>query len=494
MIDTKAIRTKLLDLAIQGKLTEQKAEDGTSFELYEALQKSRTELEKKGVIKKRKPLDEIKEKEKTIPIPVSWKWVRLGELIVSISGGKSFKCLESMPDDNQMGVVKVSAVTWGAFQQNESKTCLSADMWNEDYRIKSGDFLISRSNTDEFVGNCVIVEDITKRLMLSDKILRIEYLAGIDKWYILYAMRTRFIREQIISIATGTSASMKNISRDGICSLLIPLPPIKEQARIVEKLSKIKDILTKIDDDQIQYAKDTETLKAKLIEAGLRGKLTEQLPEEGTAEELYQQIQAEKQRLVKAKKIKKEQPLPPIETKDIPFPIPTNWKWVRLGDIARKIASGNTPTGGRNSDVYAQSGYCLFREQNIYNDGIHEEGMVYITEELLATRENSTVYAGDILLNITGGSIGRCAVVPDSFDRGSVNQHILIIRMIDERLRHYIHKVICSPYAQKYINQKAFGDKGGFSGTRCKMMPIPLPPLEEQKRIVERIDSIYASI
>ena len=312
MIDTKAIRTKLLDLAIQGKLTEQKAEDGTSFELYEALQKSRTELEKKGVIKKRKPLDEIKEKEKTIPIPVSWKWVRLGELIVSISGGKSFKCLESMPDDNQMGVVKVSAVTWGAFQQNESKTCLSADMWNEDYRIKSGDFLISRSNTDEFVGNCVIVEDITKRLMLSDKILRIEYLAGIDKWYILYAMRTRFIREQIISIATGTSASMKNISRDGICSLLIPLPPIKEQARIVEKLSKIKDILTKIDDDQIQYAKDTETLKAKLIEAGLRGKLTEQLPEEGTAEELYQQIQAEKQRLVKAKKIKKEQPLPPI--------------------------------------------------------------------------------------------------------------------------------------------------------------------------------------
>ena len=157
MIDTKAIRTKLLDLAIQGKLTEQKAEDGTSFELYEALQKSRTELEKIGVIKKRKPLDEIKEKEKTIPIPVSWKWVRLGELIVSISGGKSFKCLESMPDDNQMGVVKVSAVTWGTFQQNESKTCLSADMWNEDYRIKSGDFLISRSNTDEFVVNCVIV-------------------------------------------------------------------------------------------------------------------------------------------------------------------------------------------------------------------------------------------------------------------------------------------------------------------------------------------------
>ena len=86
--------------------------------------------------------------------------------------------------------------------------------------LSLGIFLISRSNTDEFVGNCVIVEDITKRLMLSDKILRIEYLAGINKWYILYAMRTRFIREQIISIATGTSASMKNISRMGFVHYL----------------------------------------------------------------------------------------------------------------------------------------------------------------------------------------------------------------------------------------------------------------------------------
>ena len=477
MIDTKAIRTKVLDLAIQGKLTEQKAEDGTSIELYEALQKSKTELEKKGVIKKRKPLDEIKEKEKTIPIPVSWKWVRLGELIVSISGGKSFKCLESMPDDNQMGVVKVSAVTWGAFQQNESKTCLSADMWNEDYRIKPGDFLISRSNTDEFVGNCVIVEDITKRLMLSDKILRIEYLAGINKWYILYAMRTRFIREQIISIATGTSASMKNISQDGICSLLIPLPPIKEQARIVEKLSKIKDILIKIDDDQIQYAKDTETLKAKMIEAGLRGKLTKQLPEDGTAEELYQQIQLEKRELVKAKKIKKTQPLPKIEDKEIPFEIPFTWKWVRLGEII-SLLSGTDLTPEGYNDTGDGIPY-MTGASNIVNGHL-------ITNRWTLTPKNIT-HEGELLLVCKGSGFGKTVVC--DVKEAHIARQFMSIRTIKDVEIQYVDYFLA--FSIRSIREAGKGLIPGIDRDTVLRMLMPLPPLAEQRRIVDRIASLY---
>lgn len=96
----------------------------------------------------------------------------------------------------------------------------------------------------------------------------------------------------------------------------------------------------------------------------------------------------------------------------------------------------------------------------------------------------------DILLNITGGSIGRCALVPDNFTKGSINQHILIIRMIDPRLRFYVHRCICSPYVQKYIKGNAVGDKDGFSGGRCKNLLIPLPPLNEQKRIVEKLETL----
>lgn len=228
------------------------------------------------------------------------------------------------------------------------------------------------------------------------------------------------------------------------------------------------------------------------MDLALRGKLTEQLPEDGTGQQLFQHIQERKAVLAGTGKAKKQESLIPLTKEDIPFEILDNWQWVRLGDITAKITSGSTPTGGKKSDAYVDKGFCFFREQNIYNDGIHSEGMVYITEQLLNTRENSTVIAKDILLNITGGSIGRCAIVPDDFSKGSINQHILIIRMVEEETRFFTHLVLCSPYAQNHIKSKAVGDKDGFSGGRCKYMPVPLPPLPVQKRIVSIIHSAFS--
>ena len=237
---------------------------------------------------------------------------------------------------------------------------------------------------------------------------------------------------------------------------------------------------------------DTQAIRKKILDLALRGKLTEQLPEDETGQQLFQHIQERKAVLAGTGKTKKQESLPPLSEEDIPFEIPDNWQWVRLGDITAKITSGSTPTGGKKSDAYVDKGFCFFREQNIYNDGIHSEGMVYITEQLLNTRENSTVIAKDILLNITGGSIGRCAIVPDDFSKGSINQHILIIRMVDEETRFFTHLVLCSPYAQNHIKSKAVGDKDGFSGGRCKYMPVPLPPLPVQKQIVSIIHSAFS--
>lgn len=237
---------------------------------------------------------------------------------------------------------------------------------------------------------------------------------------------------------------------------------------------------------------DTQAIRKKILDLALRGKLTEQLPEDGTGQQLFQHIQERKAVLAGTGKAKKQESLIPLTKEDIPFEIPDNWQWVRLGDITAKITSGSTPTGGKKTDAYVDKGFCFFREQNIYNDGIHSEGMVYITEQLLNTRENSTVIAKDILLNITGGSIGRCAIVPDDFSKGSINQHILIIRMVEEETRFFTHLVLCSPYAQNHIKSKAVGDKDGFSGGRCKYMPVPLPPLPVQKRIVSIIHSAFS--
>lgn len=237
---------------------------------------------------------------------------------------------------------------------------------------------------------------------------------------------------------------------------------------------------------------DTQAIRKKILDLALRGKLTEQLPEDGTGQQLFQHIQERKAVLAGTGKAKKQESLIPLTKEDIPFEIPDNWQWVRLGDITAKITSGSTPTGGKKSDAYVDKGFCFFREQNIYNDGIHSEGMVYVTEQLLNTRENSTVIAKDILLNITGGSIGRCAIVPDDFSKGSINQHILIIRMVEDETRFFTHLVLCSPYAQNHIKSKAVGDKDGFSGGRCKYMPVPLPSLPVQKRIVSIIHSAFS--
>lgn len=237
-----------------------------------------------------------------------------------------------------------------------------------------------------------------------------------------------------------------------------------------------------------------EDLRQAVLQAAIQGKLTKQLPEDGNAADLLAAIKAEKEQFIKEKKIKKEKSLAPISEDEIPFEIPDNWIWVKLGELTSKIGAGSTPSGGKNSDVYVQCGIKFLRSMNIYNDGLHYSGMVYISPSLANERQNSAVYGKDILLNITGGSIGRCALVPDDFDLGNVNQHVLIIRNIRDENRFYIHLCICSPMVQSLIFDKAVGDKAGFSAEKAKNILIPLPPLSEQHRIVARVNELMAKI
>lgn len=237
-----------------------------------------------------------------------------------------------------------------------------------------------------------------------------------------------------------------------------------------------------------------EQLRQAVLQAAIQGKLTEQLPEDGDAKDLLAEIQAEKAKLITEKRTKRENPLETIAKDEVPFDVSNSWSWAKLGDLCLKIGAGNTPPGGKNSDVYKTDGIKFIRSMNVYNDGLHYEGMVYISEELASKRAGSAVIAKDMLLNITGGSIGRCAIVPNDFDIGNVNQHVLIIRCVNEQCRSYIHLVICSPLIQAAINEKAVGDKAGFSANKAKNLLIPLPPLAEQHRIVARVDELMAKI
>ena len=233
------MKKSLLQYAIQGKLVEQRPEEGTAEELFTQIQQEKQRLISEKKIKKEKSLPEITEDEKTFDIPENWKWIRLGSILHYIDTGKSFKCDEIPPTGNKCGIIKVSAVTWGKFNENESKTCYSNESWVDAYEIHKNDFLICRANTAALVGGCVIVDKISKRLMLSDKVLRLHFTKMIYPFYVLWALRTPFVRNQFGSMATGTSESMKNISQDILKNTVIPLPPIPEQKRIVEELEQL---------------------------------------------------------------------------------------------------------------------------------------------------------------------------------------------------------------------------------------------------------------
>lgn len=155
-------------------------------------------------------------------LPEGWMFLRLGVFIDKIDAGKSFKCDEREPTHNEIGVAKVSAVTWGEYDESESKTCLDAARVNSDFFIKSGDFILSRANTIELVGACVITKKVTKPIMLSDKTLRINF-SGINQKYVLQYLRSYYGRNEIMERSTGNQESMRNIGQDRIKNIVIPI-------------------------------------------------------------------------------------------------------------------------------------------------------------------------------------------------------------------------------------------------------------------------------
>lgn len=472
MIDTAKIKANILSCAFKGMLVDFNVEKSN---------KALDELHKEN--KKYVP---VKEDEYLTEVPSRWQWSRLG-YVTNNHGQK-----EPQEDFCYIDVGTLDNINH-CLAKKENLVNKEEAPSRARKIVEQGDVLYS--TVRPYLHNiCIINKDFSRMPVASTAfcVMAVEEKVLINKYLFYWLLSPEFDKFSNGNPSKGTLYPA--IGERDLLNGVIPIPDIEEQKLIVEKLDSAFEHLDKLNRLQTQYSSDLEVLKSKIIDAGIQGKLTEQLPEDGTAEELLEQIAKEKKQLIKEKKTKATKALPEITEDEIPFEIPVNWKWVRLADICSKITSGNTPAGGSKGGAYVTEGNCFLREQNIYNDGIHYEGMVYITDELLATRENSTVLPQDILLNITGGSIGRCALIPDDFSKGSINQHILIIRVIEPEIRQYIHKCLCSPYYQKLIMGNVVGDKDGFSAGRCKNTLIPLPPIGEQKRIVEKITQILEQI
>lgn len=260
------LKQTIIQLAIMGRLVPQDPKDEPASTLLKDIEFEKKQLVKKGKIKKPKPLPSLKPKETPYELPQGWEWTRLGNLAVSSDSGWSPQCLPEAREDGHWGVLKVSAVSWGYFNPKENKALPIGKSPRLECIIKKDDFLISRANTNDLVARSVIVEDACEKLMMSDKIVRFNFSHHVNKHFINLANGTSFSRDYYSQKASGTSSSMKNVSRQVMAELPIPLPPLTEQQRIVTKINQLESIFKDLEEKIVAAAAKKDNLFNSVME------------------------------------------------------------------------------------------------------------------------------------------------------------------------------------------------------------------------------------
>ena len=234
---------------------------------------------------------------------------------------------------------------------------------------------------------------------------------------------------------------------------------------------------------------NTKALRQKILDLAIHGKLVPQDPHDEPASVLLERIKAEKERLIKEGKIKRtKQSKTACDKLHYPFELPEGWCWTTIEEVCSKIGSGSTPKGGN----YSKEGIPFFRSQNVYNSGIVLTDIKYISNEVHQSMNGTEVVANDLLLNITGGSLGRCAIVPSNFDKGNVSQHVCILRTVLVK-PDYLHAFILSSFFAKSMKITGSG-REGLPKYNLEKMFLPLPPIKEQERIISETERLQTFV
>ena len=474
------LKNSILQLAIQGKLVEQRQEEGTAEELYRQIQAEKQALIKAGKIKKEKPLPEITEDEIPFDIPESWMWVRVGN-IGSWSAGATPSRTNAEYYNGSIPWLKTGDLNDGYVSEvPESISTLALEKTS--VRLNPvGSVLMAMYGAT--IGKLAILNVPMTTNQACCACIPYGDMYNKYLFYYLMGMRKSFIK-------MGEGGAQPNISKEKIVLSLMPLPPLAEQKRIVSKIEELLPLVdryeqawNRLEDPNKRFPGD---LQKSLLQLAIQGKLVEQRPEEGTGEDLYQQIQREKQALIKAGKLKKEKPLPEITEGEIPFDIPESWKWVRVASITTLNPKNEL---GDDLDVGFIPMPCV-------SDGFRNEHR-YEMKKWGEVKNGFTHFAnGDIgVAKITPCFQNRKSVVfhnlPNGYGAGTTE--LSIVRVIGGlMIREYLLWFFKSEYFIRN-GKKSFTGTAGQQRIHKDYLsncPIPLPPLEEQKRIFTKIEEI----
>ena len=477
------LKASILQYAIQGKLVEQRPEEGTGEELYQQMQTDKQTLIREKKIKKEKPLPDIIDDEIPFDVPESWKWVKVGN-VGSWSSGATPSRTNPAYYGGSIPWLKTGDLNDGFIQEvPEYITDLALEKTS--LRLNPiGSVLMAMYGAT--IGKLGILEiPVTTNQACC---ACIPY-AGMNNKYLFYYLMS--MRQSYIGMAEG--GAQPNISKEKIVNSLIPLPPAEEQRRIV---AKIEEILPYVDRYAAAYekleqfnAKFPEDMKKSILQYAIQGKLVEQREEEGTGEELYQQIQAEKKRLIKEGKIKKDKPLPEIAEDEIPFDIPESWRWVRFSEIMSTMSTGPFGSMLHKTD-YIEKGIPLVNPANMVNGKIVPSDKMMISEATRRRLSSYILHAGMIVLG-RRGEMGRCAVVTEKEDGWLCGTGSFFMEPSMRLYVYYVVSLFSSPYVKFYLGGESVGTTmSNLNHTILSKMPIPLPPLAEQRRIVAKLDEI----
>jgi type I restriction enzyme S subunit len=472
------LKNSILQLAIQGKLVEQRPEEGTAEELYQLIQVAKQKLVKTGIIKKEKPLPEIAEDEKPFDIPDSWKWAHVIEIGISQTGNTPSKDHPEYVGDDIPFITPGDIMAGKICYSNQALSLLGKEV---------GRVCNSGAILQVCIGGSIGKAAVTsKEVAFNQQINAISPLLC-DKQYVYSVMTSQYFLGTMKEKAGGTATPI--INRGIWDTLMIPFPPLAEQKRIV---AKIEELLPYIDRYKKAWSKLEDLnkrfptgMQKSILQMAIQGKLVEQRPEEGTGEELYQQIQTEKQELIKAGTIKKEKPLPEITEDEKPFDIPESWQWVRLPEIG-ELSRGRSQHRPRNdSSLYINGTVPMIQTGDV------ARANRYITDWSVMYNEvgidQSRIWKeGTICLTIAA-NIGDVAILkfdacfPDSVVGFNAYNPVVSNEYFMYGLMCYksIFDAMSRSTAQKNINIDILSK-----------IAFPLPPLAEQKRIVAKLEEI----
>ena len=485
--DAQALREKILDLAMRGKLVKQDPNDEPASVLLEKIKAEKAELVKEGKIKKSKALPEITDEEKPFDIPDSWEWVRLGDIGAWAAGATPSR---KHPEyyGGTIPWLKTGDLNDGIVNETSEKIT-ELGVKNSSVKVNEpGNVLIAMYGAT--IGKLGIVGN--QELVTNQACCGCSLFDGVHNWYLFYYLLAS--RKRLIDLGSG--GAQPNISKNKIEKFTFPLPPLEEQSRIAAKIAQLFALLRKVESSTQQYAKLQTLLKSKVLDLAMRGKLVEQDPNDEPASVLLEKIKAEKEQLIKEKKIKKSKPLPPIADDEKPFEIPDSWEWVRLGEILalEKGSIRRGPFGSSLKKAYfvpkSHNTYKVYEQGNAINHTI-DYGSYYISAQKYDELKSFAIRPGDIIIS-GAGTIGKTYILPPESPEGVINQALIRMRLNNKLITNDFFLLL---FKQKVslLNKKAKGTaiKNMFSIAHMKEDIVwALPPISEQNRIVKQLQEI----